>query len=146
VIPSEVEGAWSFSVLGDRCTARVSHRQMTLGLTAGPDKRASFSLNAPSRGLPASRPVKIAFRGDGGSWQLNGRTDQRRLASASMPLDAAGEARIRDMLGGGTVRASGAGVSAPALNLPDAGVSGRDWYGCVARVAQAEGAGATAEE
>lgn len=134
--PSEVEGAWSFSVLGDRCNARVAHRQMTLAVTAGPGQQASFSLTAPGSGLPINRPVRIDFRGDGGSWQLPGRTNRSRVASASSPLNDAGEARIRDLLGGGTVKASGSGVSAPALSVPDAGVSGRDWYGCLARLAQ----------
>ncbi|MCG7360039.1 hypothetical protein MHZ93_02065 [Roseomonas sp. ACRSG] len=135
-VPSEVEGAWSFSVLGDRCSARVAHRQMTLAVSAGPAEKASFSLTAPGRGLPVNRPVRIDFRGDGGNWQLPGRTNGSRVASASTPLNEAGEARIRDLLGGGTVRASGSGVSAPALSVPDAGVSGRDWYGCLARLAQ----------
>jgi hypothetical protein len=135
-VPSEVEGAWSFSVLGDRCTARVAHRQMTLGVVAGPGQKASFSLAAPARGLPVNRPVTIGFRGDGGSWQVSGQTSRSRAASASMPLNDAGEARIRNLLGGGTVTASGSGVSAPTLSVPDAGVSGRDWYGCVARLAE----------
>ncbi|WP_158600853.1 hypothetical protein, partial [Teichococcus wenyumeiae] len=135
-VPSEVEGAWSFSVLGDRCNARVAHREMTLAVTAGPGQQANLSLTAPSRGLPVNRPLRIEFRGDGGNWQIPGRTSRGRVASASMPLNQTGEARIRDLLGGGTVKASGSGVSAPALSVPDAGVSGRDWYGCVARLAQ----------
>lgn len=138
--PSEVEGAWSFSVLGDRCTARVAHRQMTLGVTAGPGQTANYSLTAPGRGLPVNRPVTIGFRGDGGNWQVPGRTSRSRAASASMPLNDTGEARIRDLLSGGTVTASGSGVSAPALSVPDAGVSGRDWYGCVARLTEARAA------
>jgi hypothetical protein len=131
-----VEGAWSFGIVGDRCTARVAHREMTLGITAGPGQKASFSLTAPGRSLSADRPVRLAFRGDGISWQVAGRTDRRRAASAAMPLDDAGEGRIRDLLGGGTVTVSGRGVSAPALAVPDAGVSGRDWYACVARLTQ----------
>jgi hypothetical protein len=135
-VPSEVEGAWSFSVLGDRCNARVAHRQMTLAVVAGPGQQASFSLTAPGRGLPVNRPLRIEFRGDAGNWQVSGRSSRSRVASASMPLNEAGEARIRDLLGGGTVKATGSGVSAPALSVPDAGVSGRDWYGCVARLAE----------
>lgn len=140
--PSEVDGAWSFSVLGDRCNARVAHRQMTLAVVAGPGQRASFSLTAPGSGLPVNRPVRIDFRGDGGNWQISGRTNRSRVATASASLNGATESRIRDLLGGGTVKASGSSVSAPALNVPDAGVSGRDWYGCLARLAQG-GAGKT---
>ncbi|MBO1073848.1 hypothetical protein [Roseomonas marmotae] len=137
--PSEVEGSWFFRVLGDRCTARVAHRDMVLDLTAGPAKRVGFTVSAPGRGLPASRSVRLHFRSDGGRWQLPGRTDGSRVASASMPLNTTGEGRIRDLLGGGTLRVQGSGVSVPVLALPDAGVSGRDWYGCLARL-QEEGA------
>ncbi|MFH5925317.1 hypothetical protein [Roseomonas xinghualingensis] len=134
--PSEVEGAWSFRITGDRCIARVAHESMTLAVTAGPGGKASFSLTAPARSLPAGRTVRIGFKGDGGNWLLPGRTDAQRAASASMTLDGTGEGRIRDLLGGGTVSVSGSGVSAPALSVPDAGVSGRDWYACVARQTQ----------
>jgi hypothetical protein len=136
--PAELKGAWSFGIVGDRCTARVAHRDMTLGITAGPGRQASFSLSAPGRSLPAGGPLRLAFSGDGGGWQLPGRTDGRRTASASMPLNDAGEGRIRDLLGGGTVSVSGRGVSAPTLSVPDAGVSGRDWYACVARLSQGQ--------
>jgi len=132
--PAPVDGAWSFSILADRCTARVAHRDMALAVTAGPAQRASFTLTAPNRGLPARRALRIGFQGDGGRWQVPGRTDARRTATASLPLDGTGTARIQDLLGGGTLTASGSGVSAPALTVPDAGVAGRDWYGCVAKL------------
>jgi len=134
--PSEVVGAWSFRIAGDRCIARVAHEDMTLAVTAGPSGKASFSVTAPGRSLPAGRTVRLNFKGDGGSWQLPGRTDAQRAAAASMTLDGTGEGRIRDLLGGGTVSVSGSGVSAPVLTVPDAGVSGRDWYACVGRQTQ----------
>lgn len=133
--PAPVDGAWSFGILADRCTARVAHRDMALAIAAGPGPRASFTLSAPGRGLPANRPVQIGFEGDGGRWQLAGRGDARRNATAGLALDATGTARIQDLLGGGRVAATGSGVSAPALVVPDAGVAGRDWYGCVAKLA-----------
>ncbi|MBP0446048.1 hypothetical protein J8J14_14820 [Roseomonas sp. SSH11] len=135
-VPSEVEGAWSFGIAGGRCTARVAHRDMTLGITASAGQPANLSVTAPGRSLPAGRPVRLAFRGDGGSWELPGRTNGRRVASASLPPGEAGHGRLRDLLGGGTLRLRGAGVSAPALVLPDSGVSGRDWYACAARPAE----------
>jgi hypothetical protein len=135
--PAPVDGDWSFSILADRCTARVAHRDMALAITAGPAKRASFALTAPNRGLPPSRAIPMSFRGDAGRWQLSGRSDARRTVMASLPLDATGTARIQDLLGGGTLTASGRGVSAPALVVPDAGVAGRDWYGCVAKLGDA---------
>ncbi|MFC7735535.1 hypothetical protein ACFQX4_06680 [Roseomonas sp. GCM10028921] len=133
--PPEVSGGWSFSIDGERCNARVGHREATLAITAGPEPRLAFSLSAPGTGLPASNPVRIAFKGEGSGWQLAARTDPRRLAYAAIPLDGTGEGRVRDLLGGGTVTASGRGVSVPALVVPDAGVSGRDWYACLARLA-----------
>ena len=136
--PAPVDGAWSFGILADRCTARVAHRDMALAITAGPDRRASFALTAPNRGLPANRAIRIGFGGDGGRWQVPGRSDARRTATAGLPLDATGTARIQDLLGGGTLTASGSGVSAPALVVPDAGVAGRDWYGCVTRLNEGE--------
>ncbi len=134
--PAPVDGAWSFSILADRCTARVAHRDMALAITAGPARRASFALSAPGRALPASRALRIGFTGDGGRWQLPARTDARRTATAGFALDNTGTARIQDLLGGGTLSAQGSGVAAPALVVPDAGVAGRDWYGCVTRLVE----------
>ena len=128
-----VDGAWTFSVFADRCTARATHRDMSVILAAGPGERASLSVSAGNR-IPAGATLRIAFRGDGGNWQLPARSDRRRLATAGWALDAAGQERIQDLLGGGTVTASGTGVGAPPLALPDAGVSGRDWFGCVSRL------------
>jgi hypothetical protein len=131
-----VEGAWSFGIVGDRCTARIAHREMTLSLTAGPGRKTSLSLSAPGRALPVRSRVRLAFRGEGTGWQLAAQTDAQRTAHAGTALDAAAEGRIRDLLGGGTASVSGRGVSAPTLSVPDAGVSGRDWYACVARLTQ----------
>jgi hypothetical protein len=136
--PSPVQGAWSFGIVGDRCTARVTHRDVALDLTAGPGRRASLAVTAPGWALPVSRRVTMAFRGAGGGWQLAGSTDAQRKAAATLALDDAGQGRLRDLLGGGTLRLRGTGVSAPPLILPDAGVSGRDWYGCVARPTEQE--------
>jgi len=132
--PSRVEGAWSFGVAGDRCTAQVAHREATLGITAGPGRTVTLSVGAPGR--RSARSTRIAFRGDEGAWEAQGRGGAGRLALATMPLDEAAEGRIRDLLGGGTVTVQAQGVEVPALGVPDAGVSGRDWYGCVSRLAE----------
>lgn len=133
-VPSRVEGAWSFGVAGDRCTAQVSHREATLGIAAGPGPTATLSVGAPGR--RSTRAARIAFRGDDGAWEAQGRGGAGRVALATIPLDEAGEARIRDLLGGGTVTVQAQGTEVPALGIPDAGVSGRDWYGCVSRLAE----------
>ncbi|MDB5416035.1 MAG: hypothetical protein JWR10_4370 [Rubritepida sp.] len=136
---SPVQGAWSFGIVGDRCTARVTHRDVALDVTAGPGRRASLGVTAPGQALPVNGRFTMAFQG-GSGWQLAGRTDAQRKAAATLALDDAGQGRLRDLLGGGTLRLRGAGVSAPPLILPDAGVSGRDWYGCVARLTENEAA------
>ncbi|TPG59618.1 hypothetical protein EAH89_05080 [Roseomonas nepalensis] len=132
-VPARVEGAWSFGVAGDRCTAQVAHREATLGITAGPGKEVTFSAASPGR-RAGGRP-RIVFRGEDGSWEAPAR-GSGRAALATIPLDERGEAYIRDLLGGGTASVQGSGAELPALGVPDAGVSGRDWYGCVARVAE----------
>lgn len=132
-VPARVEGAWSFGVAGDRCTAQVAHREATLGITAGPEKQVTFSATSPTR--RASGRARLVFRGDDGNWEAPAR-GTGRSALATIPLDEQGEAHIRDLLGGGTASLQGPGVELPALVVPDAGVSGRDWYGCVARVAE----------
>lgn len=133
-VPSRVEGTWSFGVGGDRCTAQVSHREATLGITAGPGRTATLSLGAPGR--RGTRAARIAFRGEDGAWEVQGRGGAGRVALATVALDETGEGRIRDLLGGGTVTVQAQGVEVPALAVPDAGVSGRDWFGCVSRLAE----------
>ncbi|WP_156963768.1 hypothetical protein [Muricoccus aerilatus] len=132
-LPSRVDGAWSFGVAGDRCTAQVAHKEATLGITAGPGKSVTFSAAAPSR--RANGRARIVFRGEDGNWEAPAR-GTGRTALATLPLDERGEAYVRDLLGGGTATVQGPGVEMPALSVPDAGVSGRDWYGCVSRLAQ----------
>lgn len=120
-----VEGAWSFATAGGRCTARVSHADATLVVTAGPEPRVTFTLRGPARG------GRIAFGGADGGWTLRAAASPEG-ARASVPLDAAGEGRVQQLLGGGTVRQPGS--RQPPLRVPDAGVSGREWFGCLARL------------
>jgi len=129
--PGRVEGTWSFGVAGNRCTAQVTHREATLSITAGPRKSITLSLSSPGRRPPGRG--RLLFRGDDGNWEAPAR-GTGRAAIASIPLDDTGEGHVRELLGGGTLSMQGGEL--PTLGVPDAGVSGRDWYGCVSRLAR----------
>lgn len=117
------EGAWSFSSAGGTCTARISHADAGLTVTAGPEARVGFTLRG-------ARGARIAFNGPDGGWSLRGAPSGGGV-SAAMPL-AAGEGRVRQLLAGGSISLPGARQS--ALRFPEAGVSGREWFGCLSRL------------
>jgi hypothetical protein len=120
-----VDGAWSFTAGASGCTAQVRHAEATLSVTAGPEPRLAWSLRGAARG------GRIVFAGPEGGWTLRG-TAAADGTRATIPLDAAGEARVQQLLGGGT--ASLPGTRLPPLRIPDAGVSGREWFGCLTRL------------
>ncbi|HZH45769.1 MAG TPA: hypothetical protein VEY31_03965, partial [Roseococcus sp.] len=119
------DGAWSFTAGATSCTARVRHAEATLSVTAGPEPRLAWTLRGAARGS------RIVFAGPEGGWTLRG-TAAADGTRATIPLDAAGEARVQQLLGGGT--ASLPGTRLPPLRIPDAGVSGREWFGCLTRL------------
>jgi hypothetical protein len=120
------EGAWSFSSTGGSCTARITHADAGLTVTAGPEARVGFTLRG-------ARGARIAFSGPDGGWNLRGAPSGGGV-SAEVPL-AAGEGRVRQLLGGGSISLPGA--RQPALRFPEAGVSGREWFGCLSRLPRA---------
>ena len=114
---------WLFSAAAAECVATTSGPARAPVFTARVDRAVRLSA-APGGG--ASR---LAFSGPGGSWTL--RTPAKgRDASATMPLDGAATGRLLALLAGGRLKLEG-GAHPATLILPDAGVSGRDWMGCV---------------
>ena len=122
-----VEGVWSFAAAGARCTARVTHPDASLSVAAGPGPLLALTVPSTRRGS------QIAFSGPDGNWRLPARAGEGGL-QATQPLTPAAEARLRALLGGGTVSIPGA--RQPPLRLPGAGVSGREWFGCLERLRQ----------
>jgi hypothetical protein len=120
--PQQVEAAWSFSIANGVCTASLVQDDATLTVAAGPGRDISHT----TRG--GARISQVAFRGTEGNWQLRFPGTETRVTRR---LDAAVERRIRSLLAGGTLRYSRPGARALAVTVPDAGVSGRDWFGCV---------------
>ncbi len=125
---------WRFSTAAAECVATTSGPARTPVFTARVDRAVHLSA-APGGG--ASR---LAFAGPGGSWTLR-IPGKGRDASATMPLDGAATGRLLALLAGGRLRLEG-GARPATLVLPDAGVSGRDWMGCVSgKVHEAAGEG-----
>ena len=109
-----VEGAWSFSTGTGGCVARVGQAGLGLSIRAVAGT-ASFELQ-PAGGA--------GFVGPAGNWRL-----RREEMGGTQPMERA-LPRVRALLGGGVLTAVG---RRPAtLRVPDAGPSGRDWYGCLA--------------
>ena len=121
-----VEGAWSFSSTSTACTARVTHPDAALTITAGPGPEVAFSLRG-------ARSGRMAFSGPDGAWSLRA-TAAGDAARASLPITA-GEGRVRQLLGGGTLSVPAS--RQPPLRFSEAGVSGREWFGCLSRLPRA---------
>jgi hypothetical protein len=131
-IQRRVSAAWNFHN-GDVCIASASSSALALEVTASGD---TLTLNVRSgRGtaIPAGRSVAIEFAGPAGSWTVAGRkvASHRVIASQPMTEDQAG--RILVLLDGGVVRVGRPDQSLPALQVPNSGISGRDWFECVRR-------------
>ncbi|MDP3417635.1 hypothetical protein, partial [Falsiroseomonas sp.] len=127
----EVAAGWSFSTASNTCTARITHPDAALSVTAGPEARVDFV----ARGTDAApRILSLAFRGPEGAWSRRLAARGAEGAGVTQPLSPATQRRVLALLGGGTLTFARPGAAALRVTLPDAGVSGRDWFGCLARL------------
>ena len=127
------DAAWSFTVTGGACEARAAGPDVRLAMRAAADRTLRFTLSTTSRApLPdwAGVARQVAFAGGDGSWSLPAVRGAGRTTTVSLPLDEASAGQARSVLGGGTVRLSGREAPPPLL-IPEAGIAGRDWFGCV---------------
>jgi hypothetical protein len=127
-----VPADWSFRS-GDVCVASAASSALTLDVTAS---SSTLTLNARlGRGtpVPAGRSVTIEFAGAAGTWTVTGRKapSHRVIALQPMTEDQAGQILV--LLGGGVVRVGRPNEGLPPLQVPNAGVPGRDWFECVRR-------------
>lgn len=126
------EAAWSFTVTGAACEARASGRSVGLALRVAGDRSLLMTLSGSPRAPRAVRggTASIAFVGPEGAWTLAGRRGTGQAVLISLPLDETSVGQARTVLGGGQVKLAG-DDAAPLLAIPDAGVAGRDWFGCI---------------
>jgi hypothetical protein len=128
---------WSFNETRSSCIARLANSDISVTVIAGPVQSLSMSVEAKSRrGASPGQPT-VAFRGDG-SWRLPARGSGNTV-ELSFPSGAQGLDDVLALLGGGQLSARTASSTLPDLDVPDAGVAGRDWYGCAARAVGQEG-------
>lgn len=135
-----VPGRWSFSIANGVCSATLANPALRLAVAAGP--RARLTLTASAMVAPnaiAFAQTTGAWHGASWQWRMQpvGAVPGARVARASLALDEAEQGRLRDLLAGGTLRFTGADAAPLLLSVPDAGISGRDWFGCVAQRAEA---------
>ena len=126
------DAAWSFTVAGAACEARAVGPDVRLAVRAA-DRTLQFTLSTGARAsLPgrAGAVGQVAFAGGEGAWSLPVVRGVGRMATASLPLNEASADQARNVLGGGTIRLSGRDAP-PPLVIPDAGIAGRDWFGCI---------------
>eukprot|EP01037_Dinobryon_pediforme_P005476 gene5476-5532_t len=122
---------WSFHETQSSCIARLAGSDTSVTVTAGPSAALSISVEARSRRPASSGQPSVAFRGDA-TWRLTAHGSGNAV-NASFPSDAHGLDDVLALLGGGQLSARTASGTLPDLDVPDAGVAGRDWYGCAAR-------------
>lgn len=124
------QAAWSFTVTGAACEAKASGRSAALALRVAGDRSLRLTLSGSPRASRAApgEASSIAFAGAEGTWTLAGRRGTGAIV-VSLPLDETSVAHARTVLAGGQLKL--AAEAAPLLTIPDAGVAGRDWLGCV---------------
>ncbi len=114
---------WSFSTAAGECVARTSGSSRSPALTVRVDDAVHLAV------MPGDGASRLAFSGPGGSWTLRP-AGKGRSATATLPLGEGAVADLLALLEGGELKL-GEGARPATLLLPDAGVSGRDWIGCV---------------
>ena len=114
---------WQFSTSAGECVAEALGEARSPGISVHVDR--SVHVTIIRRGYTAH----FTFTGPGGSWSLHS-TDRGRDATITMPLNDATFSNLRKLLEGGQFRFVD-GYSPVTLQIPDAGISGRDWIGCV---------------
>lgn len=120
---ADVSLQWQFSTSAGECVAEALGVGRSPGVSVHVDR--SVRVVVIRRGYTAH----FQFTGPSGSWALHS-TDHGRDGTITMPLDDQVLANLRKLLDGGQLRFVD-GVSPVTLHIPDAGVSGRDWIGCV---------------
>lgn len=123
---------WSFRETEASCIAGLANAQTSVTVKAGPAHALSISVTAKTRSGTPSDQASVAFRGRRG-WKLPAYSSGVAV-EASFPAGAQGLDNVLALLGGGQLSPHIEGVVLPDLIVPDAGVAGRDWYGCVARI------------
>lgn len=105
---------------------------MGLALRVAGDRSLRMTLSGSPRAPTALRggTAALAFVGPEGAWTLAGRRGTGQAVLVSLPLDESSVSQARTVLGGGQVKLAG-NDAAPMLAIPDAGVAGRDWFGCI---------------
>ncbi|NKC33298.1 hypothetical protein [Falsiroseomonas selenitidurans] len=129
-----VEAAWEFRVVSGTCTATLRHPDAVVEFAAGPAPMLRLAARGVAEG--AARVTRLRFRGEAGAWSLV----LRDAPATERRLDAAMAERLRALLAGGRLGLSRQDSQALALGVPDSGVSGRAWFGCVAALRPAPGA------
>ncbi len=118
-----VAGRWAFSTTSGECIATTSGTSRSSSITVRVDHAVHVAV------LPGRGASRLAFSGSGGSWTLRAAGTGRNTA-ATLPLDEDAVTHLLTLLEGGQLRLEG-GTRPTSLLLADAGVSGRDWIGCV---------------
>ncbi len=132
--PAGVAARWSFSAARTACTAHAAALHAPLDVTVRVDDSVHVTMASNGRGRFAAPgghgPAMIAFAGPGGRWRLHG-SRRGGTASATRPLDDSGVTDLLAAVEGGAFTMTAGRWRSGALDVPGAGVSGRDWIGCV---------------
>lgn len=122
---------WSFRVAEQSCVAQAQHKAMVFSVIVGPEREIDLTLETSAAYAVSRRQATgavLRFDGEPG-WTVRARM-RGRIMAAQFPLDEKGLSHVLAVLGGGRLRSTVDGRAMPSLDLPDAGVAGRDWLAC----------------
>lgn len=132
--PAEMDAEWSFAITPQSCHAQASAKDLTLTIDAEDEGIVALTVAGAAISSLVSHPgpsAHLIFSGPGGTWTLMARTQPANSLSVRMPLNKTSASDVLSLLSGGRLEGRKAQRHSPALNLPDANVAGRDWFGCV---------------
>ncbi len=130
--PAPVGAAWSFAMAESACEAHATHRGLSLAVRVG-DNRIAFTLAGETvrrLHLRKGTRTQLRFAGSAGSWSVPARFGSGSFSTA-VPLNQTSANNVLTLLSGGSLRTSAANGRVPVLRIPDADVSGREWFDCV---------------
>jgi hypothetical protein len=125
---------WSFAITNTACEAEAAHRDLALAVHVGNDGKVVLRLAGTvlrRHRWRAGTRAEFRFVGAAGLWALQSRFDADRTFVAVAPLDEISAGQVLELLGGGSLNTSAPADRIPALKIPDANVSGREWFDCV---------------
>jgi hypothetical protein len=132
--PPPLSAVWSFAITNTACDAEAAQLDLSLAVHVSNDGKVVLRLaGVVLRGhrWRAGTRAEFRFVGAAGAWALPSRFDAGHTFVAAVPLDEIAAGQVLELLGGGSLSTGAPAGRIPVLQIPDANVSGREWFDCV---------------